>query len=398
MVSPKKKSKQWREENNMSKFHEQLSSELEMSKSSKEFETCLEEIDLLIKSIDNYDDYISSLPAIYNKYKKQNDKQGNLLKWIAEINWPYNLKPEWRKSIKPLNFSLNFQIADESKNDFKEYLKEEKLLTKYKDEKYIILPLVFNNNYTLNNREELINSFLNIIKQDEKLYNFISTSVELQVQGFLEQARELTKSIDKFRDERVLIYQDFLNEIKNSDFYKDLSDTQKEELNNLHGNIHIVYSEGTNGKYFSKAMEYYKPDLNIRFYDWSSKSELESYFKKLIKNNHQLKTIFIFDCDAISEFNRCEAIKTDALLPLIIPINNNNNLFKTGIENNFEKSLFEERFIKRTPFVNGKGEKGESIKPNKNNFLNYVCYERNNKEDFINFLPLLNDIESFFKE
>jgi len=382
----------------MNEFHKQLSSELEMNNTSKEFKTCLEEIDLLIRSSNDYDEYISSLPAIYNKYKNQYEHDGNLLKWIAEINWPYNLKPEWRKSIKPLNYTLNFEIADESKNDFKEYIKEEKLLDKYKDEKYIIRPLVFNNSYTLNNREELINRFLINIKRDTELYDFVSSSVELQVQGFLKQGREFTRSIDKFRDERVLIYEDFLNEIKKTDFYKDLSTSQKVELNDLYENIHVVWSEGNNRKYLEKALEYYKPECSVKFYDGGCKSELENSFKKLANNNHQLKVIFIFDCDANIEFNHCEAIKTDTLLPLLIPYNNMNNLFKSGIENIFDESLFEERFIKRTVYTNGNNEKGESIQLKKKDFLEYVCYKRNNKEDFRNFLPLLNSIESFFKE
>ncbi len=364
-----------------------------MNKSNKEFENCLNEVDSLIKSCHEFEDYLSKLKYIYKKYEKLHD---NLLIWIAEINWPYNLRPEWRSKIKPYNFKLNLEIAENSESDFLEYLKEENLLKNFKNEKYIIRPLVFNNKYSLNDRESNINKFLDKIKIDAVLYEFVSSSVELQVHGLLKQSDELNNTIKKLREDRIIIYQDLLNEIKNSDFFKTLSNENQEKLFELYRDIQIVWSEGDNCKYLEKAKQLFKPELNIKFYNGGGKNEMKMHFNYYIKNKHQIKTIFLFDSDVTKEFNSCFSLKTENIVPLKLPYNENNKIWNKGIENLFDENLFKDKYIIYSEYHKPNGDIVKRKKLRKKEFLNFICFERSDKEDFKCFIPVLNEIESFF--
>ena len=145
-----------------------------------------------------------------------------------------------------------------------------------------------------------------------------------------------------------------------------------------------------------KARQFFKPDLKINFYNGGGKNEMVRNFKHLVKNKYKVKTIFLFDCDAKSEFQDCDAIKTDNIIPIIIPYNKNNSKVLNGIENLFDKELFEDKFYKKEKKLKPDGGYHEHESLIKRDFSEFIRNEKNSKDDFINFLPILNEIEKFF--
>jgi hypothetical protein len=166
----------------------------------------------------------------------------------------------------------------------------------------------------------------------------------------------------------------------------------KIDTNNSNANKTIVYSEGNNFLYLNKAKELLSKDLDILFYDGGNKNDLQKQFKRLIENKHFQKTIFLFDCDADTEFYDCNSKKTINIVPLKIPNNKNNKKVKNGIENLFSEILFKDNFYVPKTFVKPDGGVKIETKLNKPMFCDYICIERNNKEDFINFEKVFEQI------
>ena len=179
---------------------------------------------------------------------------------------------------------------------------------------------------------------------------------------------------------------------------KKLSNNLPEINNNYSNTINPdveVFSEGENRVYLKKAMDFFYPNLNIEFKNSDSKSELCNFFKLMIKREIKNKTFFLFDCDAKKEFMLCKKIKNEYLIPLILPQNKNNNKVTTGIENMFDEKLFEDRFYHTIPKQLSDGGNILKTSLNKSMFCQFICEERNNKNDFIKFKPILKEIVDF---
>lgn len=113
------------------------------------------------------------------------------------------------------------------------YLREDELFEKYKNEKYIIKPLIFNSNYPIDKREKLFLDSLSLLKKNEALYEFVSNSIEKQVKGLLNHDKELERALVIFKEERLIVYRELVKEIKNSALFKSLSKSQKNELEKI---------------------------------------------------------------------------------------------------------------------------------------------------------------------
>lgn len=118
----------------------------------------------------------------------------------------------------------------------------------------------------------------------------------------------------------------------------------------------------------------------------SGKNQLRTIFDFFAAVPHEKHVLVVWDCDvtfSLEDKNRTHA--------LILEKNTNNNIATKGIENAFPEELFV-KFSKRITMSDGT-EKTEFDDTRKRDFSNFII-ERNNKEDFLNFEPLIQKIES----
>lgn len=161
----------------------------------------------------------------------------------------------------------------------------------------------------------------------------------------------------------------------------------------------IVYSEGNNFKYLNKAKSFLKPGLSTKFYNGGGKNNLAYLFNMFVDNNHDEKILILFDCDAEDEYKKCKPKETDHIKVMILSKNVKNTKYHVGIENMFNDDLILESKAYSLTVTNNK-QYGEISVPNLNKykFCDFICDERNNKDDFENFVDVFNEIESFENE
>lgn len=246
---------------------QQLDDELKFKKEKEEFEKISKVAECFLSESNSYKDYILKLKPIYYKLYEiyTNSRTFEFYRGYISFGLAHQRK-EWKNDIPDVPM-LSFVSAKPIPYDIaKMYQREEELLEIYKDEGYIYKTLIFNHDYSIKNREEFISSLINIFKQKPDLSNFISSSVEKQVQGFLKSQDEMVKALNNYKGERVLVYEDLIKEIENSNFYKNLSEKQKLDLKEI----------------YTKLVD---SDLRFKFYykDYQNiKSEIDN--KKYINN------------------------------------------------------------------------------------------------------------------
>ncbi|MBD2634441.1 AAA family ATPase [Limnothrix sp. FACHB-881] len=115
--------------------------------------------------------------------------------------------------------------------------------------------------------------------------------------------------------------------------------------------------------------------------------------RKFLENNQNRfprRVLLLYDCDT-----KKESEDTDLLSSRCIPRNIHNSKVTKGIENLFPVELFEEKFYEKRTKPTDYG--GESIISTfqKQEFCNYVCKTRSQKEDFLQFellvVPILRE-------
>jgi len=197
------------------------------------------------------------------------------------------------------------------------------------------------------------------------------------------------------RDHIKMLIEDIKNilDSKIIEVKKSIARDSLEEYSNESKNVIEVYSEGNNNIYLNKAKEFFYPNMNVDFRCYGGKNELQRHFKIMTKNKTKTKTIFVFDCDAETEHKDCESNKTDKMKPLIIPRNKRNVKVSSGIENLFERKLFDKKFYIEKKVTLKDGGSNLNFSLNKEKFCEFICKERNSKNDFINFKPLLEKIQ-----
>jgi AAA15 family ATPase/GTPase len=185
---------------------------------------------------------------------------------------------------------------------------------------------------------------------------------------------------------------------------KELYERQERDLKYLEDKIAsidkpIVYSEGNNMKYLQRAISLFSPKINLDFGDLGGKSDIKNFFLKLSRSNYcRFKMIFIFDCDAMGEYEACKRESTSYLIPYLIPKNPDNTIdeIQSGIENLFSNELFDDE--SRLFDVHETLRNGVIIsrtrKFRKNEFENFILNERNNKLDFKKFDQIIKFINS----
>ena len=165
----------------------------------------------------------------------------------------------------------------------------------------------------------------------------------------------------------------------------------------------LLYSEGYNYKYLQKAKDFFRPDLDIEIVDGGGKNELQKLFQLFAKSNfNRFNVFFVFDCDAKKEFELCKKNKTKFILPYIFPKNQKNTIseFKSGIENMFDADIFESPNESKLFSVTETTQDGTTIsrvrKPKKRDIEKFILEERNNENDFENFIPFFEYMDSIF--
>ena len=106
----------------------------------------------------------------------------------------------------------------------------------------------------------------------------------------------------------------------------------------------LIYTEGNNTDYLKKSQEIFSEEFEYDIDSLGGKSDIRKFFKVFSTANFtRFKIVFIFDCDAKSDFEACKLMETEYLIPYIFPENTNNTLVETksGIENMFDDTCFE---------------------------------------------------------
>lgn len=163
----------------------------------------------------------------------------------------------------------------------------------------------------------------------------------------------------------------------------------------------IVYTEGNNVVYIKKAKEFFVPDLDFEIESLGGKTDIKKFFTRFSDARFErFKILFLFDCDAESEFNVCETKKSDSLIPFIFNKNKKNieEEVQCGIENLFDSELFvdEKRFFSVTETQKDGTILSRTRTLRKLEFQKFVCEERNKEADFKNFDPLFKKIGKLF--
>ena len=162
--------------------------------------------------------------------------------------------------------------------------------------------------------------------------------------------------------------------------------TLMSELETKYENKVLVFSEGENLQYLERAKEIFAPNLSIRFLDGGGKSNLTSVYTAFSKS--KTRHIIIFDCDAVSEKDRCKNPNNPTQIIFVNKLETNTNQ-PSGMENLFEPNLF--NFTEN--YYKTKIDNGKSITElNKKQFCEFIL-GRNNPSDFANFKLIFDQIQ-----
>lgn len=166
----------------------------------------------------------------------------------------------------------------------------------------------------------------------------------------------------------------------------------------------IIYSEGNNYKFLERAKRIFLPNLDIEINDCGGKNELQKLFNLFAKTEfNRFHIFFVFDCDANSSYNACKLLKSNFITPYIFSKNINNKIIEiqSGIENLFDAELIEIIDESQLFSVTEVHKDGKIIsrdrKLRKDNFLKYFLEERDEDNDFCNFVELFKIIEEKIK-
>ena len=123
---------------------------------------------------------------------------------------------------------------------------------------------------------------------------------------------------------------------------------------------------------------------------FTGKDSLEKTRQFLIANPSFIKhkIILLYDCDtgkAKQDFNN--------LYERTIERNSQNSKVKGGIENLFPEHLFEDKFYSKKTKVGNYGEESTYSTFQKMDFCRWICNERENSSDFVNFKEVIEMIE-----
>ncbi len=158
----------------------------------------------------------------------------------------------------------------------------------------------------------------------------------------------------------------------------------------------IIISEGKNKVFLEKAKSFFSPELECEIFNQQEFGDKEMFklFKFLKKTqNKEPKKIFILDCDARSTFKSMQLLETEFLIPFIFEKNEDNMKVKKGIENLFSTDLFRDDMYTKKETTNDYGATTTIEDFNKNKFENYICNERSDENDFLNFKPLFEMLD-----
>lgn len=164
----------------------------------------------------------------------------------------------------------------------------------------------------------------------------------------------------------------------------------------------IVYTEGNNVKYIKKAKDFFARDFDFDIESLGGKNDIRSFFHRFSEANfNRYKILFVFDCDAIGDFEACNDKKTSSLIPFIFAKNsaNTEEEVQCGIENLFDSKLFsdESRFFSITETTRDGKILSRKRVLRKPEFEKYICQEEVNENNFKNFKNLFDKIYEVFK-
>lgn len=152
-----------------------------------------------------------------------------------------------------------------------------------------------------------------------------------------------------------------------------------------------VITEGHNTLLIKKALQLYgvtNVDVISGVEDCSGKGQMKVLFDFFAKVPHMKKVVFVWDCDSTGYANLSE---TNNTIPFIFTQDASNTTCKKGVENLFPETLF--NGFTRT-ITSSTGIASIEFEQNrKREFGNFIL-GRNNKDDFINFEPLLEKLRS----
>jgi len=164
----------------------------------------------------------------------------------------------------------------------------------------------------------------------------------------------------------------------------------------------VIYSEGYNYKYLEKAKSIFREDLELEIVDGGGKNELQKLYQLFVKTSfNRYKIIFVFDCDAVKEFELCKKNKTNFVKPYIFRKNSNNNSeeMKSGIENLFDDRVFDDQEESKLFSVTETKKDGKVISRKrtlkKREVESFIIDERDDESDFVNFETLFTELDNF---
>ncbi|MCI0448217.1 MAG: hypothetical protein L0Y79_00325 [Chlorobi bacterium] len=297
-------------------LEDKLKYELQRKEFEEKINNIIDEAKQLIHNAVSYSDYLSKLKPIYYKLLDSSDTFNTfcLYEWYLRINLPYHEKSEWRDKIPKINRNITFRTEKKfSLEEIESFKKEREMLEKYKNEFYVIRPMILNDNYAIGKRENFILQLFELSKSYPDLIKFISDSVERQVQGFLNRDNEYQKSMEVLRNEQIIIYKKMISVIEKlniSDKEKQNAINQIDEMNKrlLSTNLkyNIYYPEYQDIKAEIDRNEF-KPDERNRandlginsfkewkyaFYVLAFRNENNLHFREIVKDESGNKIEF----------------------------------------------------------------------------------------------------------
>jgi ABC-type iron transport system FetAB ATPase subunit len=152
-----------------------------------------------------------------------------------------------------------------------------------------------------------------------------------------------------------------------------------------------VVSEGKNTVLLKKAFElcgFSDVEVIDGVEDRSGSSQIKTLFDFFSKVPHERKVFFVWDCDV----NSCRSLlESNNTIPFVFVKNDSNTIAEKGIENMFAENLFDDF---KTVIIKSTGEQTINFDQNRKRDFEEFIIKRNNKEDFVNFKPLLDRVRT----
>lgn len=237
--------------------------------------------------------------------------------------------------------------------------------------------------------------------KDNKIESSRITKIKKEINGkFRFEGNEFKNDSDRLNDE-LGVFQ------LNSDLEKLFieAETKKKEFSEKIKTIQkpVIYTEGNNTTYLNKAKECFSPDIDVDIESLGGKTDLKKFFQRFSDAKfNRYKILFVFDCDAISEFETCSKQETEFLIPFIFEKNDLNTVpeIQKGIENLFDDDLFDDetKIFTIDEHTRDGVIRSRNRKLRKPEFCDYICIERNQEEDFKNFEPLFTKMNTLLDQ